>query len=146
MSRFAAVGWLGRKGTQSRRLGVPFLPGGHLGGGFAAERAVWPLLVVVVAPGGGDGAGIGDTGKLVLVETLVAHAPVEALHEGIVGGLAGAAVVQPDLPAGREDEDVEEAVPIWECAGDWTARGRARGRPENLSEIEFSGLIGGQNR
>lgn len=48
---------------------------------------MWTHGVVVNAPGFDQRAGLGDAGKPMLVEALVPKLAVEALDEGVVGGL-----------------------------------------------------------
>jgi hypothetical protein len=56
--------------------------------GKVPERAVRPHLVVVLPPGFDDLAGLIQTDKPMLVQTLVAELAVEALHVGVLHRLA----------------------------------------------------------
>ena len=61
----------------------------ELGRGPVAERAVWPLLVVVAAPSTDDGARGVQTLEPMVVEALVAEPAVKTFDEGVLRRLAG---------------------------------------------------------
>ena len=62
-----------------------------------AQRTMWPGIVVIVLPRVQHNSDLGEGGEQRLVQQLVAQAGVEALDEGILGGLAGSDVVPLDL-------------------------------------------------
>ena len=66
----------------------------ELGRGLVAERAVGPLLIVVLPPRLHDLAGIAEAEEPVLVEAFVAQPAVEALAVGVLDRLAGVDEVQ----------------------------------------------------
>ena len=65
-----------------------------LGGRRAAQGAAWPLMVVVVAPVVHDAPDVSEPPEPVLVQAAVPELAVEALHESVLGGLAGLDEVQ----------------------------------------------------
>ena len=56
---------------------------------LVTQRTVWPMLVVVPAPGGDQDTSLGQTRKPVVIQALVPEAPVEAFDECILRGFAG---------------------------------------------------------
>ena len=64
------------------------------GGRRVAQGAVWPLMVVVVAPVVHDAPDVGEAPEPVPGQAAVPELAVEALHEGVLGGLAGLDEVQ----------------------------------------------------
>ena len=65
------------------------MTGGEFCGAQVAQSAVRTLLVVIASPGGNQNTGLRQAGKPVVVQALVAKAPVEALDESILGRLPG---------------------------------------------------------
>ena len=61
--------------------------GGKLGRCQVPERAVWPSMVVVVAPDFDLPPGIVEREELMHVQALVTQAPVEGLDETVLDGL-----------------------------------------------------------
>ena len=51
---------------------------------------MWPVMVIIVPPGGQHRAGLGEAGEDRLVQALVPEAGVEALDEAVLLRLAGA--------------------------------------------------------
>src|SRR5262249_10904884 len=62
--------------------------GGKLGRCQVPERAVWPIVVVVAAPGFDLLPGVVEREELMHVQALVAQASVEGFDEGVLHGLA----------------------------------------------------------
>lgn len=63
------------------------------------ERAVGPLVIVIVAPGVQECLGVGEVDEAVDVQTLIAQAAVETLDKRVLHGLSGPDEVQGDPTA-----------------------------------------------
>ena len=78
-------------------------PGCKLVWGQTAKARVWPVGIVIAAPGFDDPARHWQAMEHVLVEALVAEPPVEALNESVLNRLSGRDIVPSDaaflLPA-----------------------------------------------
>ena len=72
---------------------------GVFGWGQGTQTAVWPELVVILAPGFDQVSGFGKPEEKMFVQTLVTKFAVEAFDEGVLHRLAGLDVV-PGHPLG----------------------------------------------
>jgi hypothetical protein len=107
--------WL--KGSQEASRGVPRCPlRGELRRRLVAQPGMGPDGVVVVAPGGKDGPGRGQRCEQGFVQAFVAQPSVEALHERVLGRLAGDDIAPFDMvllgrpPAIHRDCDSGDVV------------------------------------
>ena len=72
------------------------LPIGVFGWGQITQTAVWPELVIVLAPGFDQVARFGEPEEKMFIEAFVAKFAVEAFDEGVLYWLAGLDVVPGD--------------------------------------------------
>ena len=63
------------------------------------ERAVGPLVIVIVAPGVQQGLGVREVDEAVHIQALIAQAAVETLDTRVLYGLLGPDEVQAERPA-----------------------------------------------
>ena len=57
--------------------------------GLIVQCAVWPILIVVPAPGGDQDTSLLQARKPMVIQALIPEAPVEALDERILRGFPG---------------------------------------------------------
>ena len=68
---------------------------GVFGWGQSTQAAVWPELVVILAPSFDQVSGFGEPEEKMFVQTLVTKFAVEAFDEGVLHRLAGLNVACP---------------------------------------------------
>lgn len=70
--------------------------------GLVAESGVGPFFVVVCGPGPDCGSGMGHVAEHGLIQKLIAHSAIEALHEPVLHRFAGGDVMPFDVALGRK--------------------------------------------